>query len=198
MKTLYLERSTGECRKGDWVEQLDLEGIERIVVGTGPGSFAGIRSAIAFAQGYVIARPSVGLFGLPSPCAIVGTDPKFVGTGPEFCSKGSGIAVVGDARQGKVWLALFTGGVLQKAVYQVEIAELEAEIKRFQAECEGKIAVISPDHRRIGDFLREKLGESYLGEALPTAEGLRAYAEAHPEALVTEPLPIYLNPAVRS
>ena len=46
-KTLYLERSTGECRNGDWVEALDLEGVERIVVGTGPGSFAGIRSAIA-------------------------------------------------------------------------------------------------------------------------------------------------------
>ena len=51
MKTLYLERSTGDCRDGGWAEEINLDGVERIVVGLGPGSFAGIRSALAFAQG---------------------------------------------------------------------------------------------------------------------------------------------------
>ena len=31
----------------------------------------------------------------------------------------------------------------------------------------------------------------------PTSDGLKAFAEANPSALVAEPLPIYLNPAVR-
>ena len=62
MKTLYLERSTGECRNGDWVEKLELEDIERIVVGIGPGSFAGIRSALAFAQGYALGKRSVEVY----------------------------------------------------------------------------------------------------------------------------------------
>ena len=69
MKTLYIERSTGDCRSGDWVEKLDLDGVGRIVVGTGPGSFAGIRSALAFAQGYALGRPCE-VFGMPSPCAL--------------------------------------------------------------------------------------------------------------------------------
>ena len=69
MKTLYIERSTGECRDGKWVEELDLEGVGRIVVGTGPGSFAGIRSALAFAQGYALGT-KCEVLGLPSACAI--------------------------------------------------------------------------------------------------------------------------------
>ena len=93
MKTLYIERSTGECRDGDWTEGLDLEGVERIVVGTGPGSFAGIRSALAFAQGYALAT-NCEVLGLPSACALAGE---------------GRIAVIGDARQGKAWVALFDG-----------------------------------------------------------------------------------------
>lgn len=54
------------------MEKLDLEGIERIVVGTGPGSFAGIRSALAFAQGYALGKPGLEVLGLPSACAIAG------------------------------------------------------------------------------------------------------------------------------
>ena len=69
MKSLYIERSTGESRSGEWVEELDLDGVERIVVGTGPGSFAGIRSALAFAQGFALGR-GCEVLGLPSPCAV--------------------------------------------------------------------------------------------------------------------------------
>ena len=68
MKTLYIERSTGECRDGKWVEALDLDGAKRIVVGTGPGSFAGIRSALAFAQGYALGT-KCEVLGLHSACA---------------------------------------------------------------------------------------------------------------------------------
>ena len=40
-------------------------------------------------------------------------------------------------------------------------------------------------------------GERYLGGQTPTGEGLGRFAEANPSALKPEPLPIYLNPAVR-
>ena len=69
MSTLYIDRSVRDDSRGDWVESLDLDGVDRIVVGTGPGSFAGIRSALAFAQGYALGRPSCEVLGLPSPCA---------------------------------------------------------------------------------------------------------------------------------
>lgn len=178
MKTLYLERSTGEVRQGDWVEKLDLEGIARIVVGTGPGSFAGIRSALAFAQGYQLGRPEVEVLGLPSPCAIAA---GFSGR----------LAVVGDARQGKAWIALFEGGSMLSEVFQVEADELSAKVPEgFQ--------VVTPDARRIGERLQGLFGGRYLGERLPDADGLKRFAEANPAALKPEPLPIYLNPAVRT
>ena len=174
MKALYIERSTGECRDGDWVEQLDLEGVDRIVVGTGPGSFAGIRSALAFAQGYALGKPCEVL-GLPSACALAGEGK---------------LAVVGDSRRGMAWVALFDGYKLERDVFQVPQAELAGTVP---ADC----WVTTPDAKRIDGLLKETFGARYLGGETPTAEGLRRFAEANPSVLRPEPLPIYLNPAVR-
>jgi tRNA threonylcarbamoyl adenosine modification protein YeaZ len=44
---------------------VDREAVDRIVVGLGPGSYTGIRSAIALAQGWQLARP-IQLMGLSS------------------------------------------------------------------------------------------------------------------------------------
>ena len=174
MKTLYLERSTGECRDGKWVERLDLGDIGRIVVGTGPGSFAGIRSALAFAQGYALAT-KCEVLGLPSACALAGE---------------GRVAVVGDARQGKAWVALFDGYRLEKNVFQVNQDELKGSVP---VECK----VVTPDAKRIDGLLKELFGEQYLGGRTPDGEGLKRFAEACPSILKPEPLPIYLNPAVR-
>ena len=174
MKTLYIERSTGECRDGKWVEELDLEGVRRIVVGTGPGSFAGIRSALAFAQGYALGT-NCEVLGLPSACALAGE---------------GRLAVVGDARQGKIWIALFDGFNLERDVFQVNETELKAAIP---ADCK----VVTPDAKRIEELLKATFGERYLGGETTTSEGLRRFAEANPAILKPEPLPIYLNPAVR-
>ena len=179
MKTLYIERSTGECRDGKWVEALDLEGVERIVVGTGPGSFAGIRSALAFAQGYALAT-SCEVLGLPSACAIAA----------QVLTPNVRLAVVGDARQGKIWIALFNGYSLERDVFQVNAEDLSGTVP---ADC----LVVTPDAKRIDGFLRETFGDRYLGGRTPTSEGLKAFAEACPSILKPEPLPIYLNPAVR-
>jgi len=175
MKTLYIERSTGECRNGDWVEQLDLaERPDRIVVGTGPGSFAGIRSALAFAQGYALGS-GCEVLGLPSACALA--------------DEGK-VAVVGDARRGKAWIALFDGYDLTREIFQVEQSALAASVPE-------DFVVTSPDEARIGELLRTTFSARYRGGALPTAEGLRRFAERNPAILNPEPLPIYLNPAVR-
>lgn len=182
MKTLYLERSVGECRKGDWAEGLDLDGVGRIVVGMGPGSFAGVRAALAFAQGYALGRPGVEVLGLPSPCAVAG---GFFAAAPAD----GRLTVVGDARQGRLWIADFEGCRLLDGIRQIDRSELRPS---------GPESVVSPDDRRIGGLLRDTFGDRYLGERLPTSEGLRIFAEANPAALVREPLPLYLNPAVRS
>ena len=178
MKTLYLERSTGECRNGGWVEEINLDGVERIVVGIGPGSFAGIRSALAFAQGVALGR-GCGVFGLPSPCAIAAKTAE------------KNLAVVGDARRGKFWVELFEDMKLSGGVFQVECAALANAVG-------GGFSVVSPDDARIGAKLREIFAERYLGLRVGDGEGLEIYAEANAEELVAEPLPIYLNPAVRA
>lgn len=189
MKTLYIERSTGECRDGSWVEKLDLEGVERIVVGTGPGSFAGIRSALAFAQGYALGK-KCEVLGLPSPCAVAAQFYK-----EQLPSSTSTshlhLAVLGDARQGKIWIALFDGYRLEKDVFQVGLDDV----------CKSVLAdykVVTTDAGRIDGALREMFGNRYCGGRIPTCEGLRAFAESNPAILTPEPRPIYLNPAVRA
>ena len=176
MKTLYIERSTGECRSGEWVEKLDLEERpDRIIVGTGPGSFAGIRSALAFAQGYAIGS-GCEVLGLPSACALA--------------QEGRCVAVVGDARRDKLWIALFDGFSLVRDIFQINRPEIAGTVP-------AEWVVTTPDEARIGAMLKDVFGERYIGGQSPTAEGLKAFAEANPSILKTEPLPIYLNPAVR-
>ena len=183
MRTLYVERSTGECRDGDWTEKLDLDGVGRIVVGTGPGSFAGIRSALAFAQGYALAT-GCEVLGLPSACAVAAQ------TIEQHGDRAVRLAVVGDARQGKAWVALFEGYGLEGDVFQVDQRNLAEAVP---SEC----VVVTPDAKRIDGLLRDVFGARYLGGVAPTGEGLRRFAEECPSVLRPEPLPIYLNPAVR-
>ena len=183
MKTLYLERSTGECRDGEWVEGLDLEGVGRIVVGTGPGSFAGIRSALAFAQGYALAT-NCEVLGLPSACAVAAR------TIEQSNNQTIRLAVVGDARQGKAWIALFDGYRLEKDIFQVNQADLAGTVPT-------DYKVVTPDAKRIDGLLRETFGDRYLGGVCPSSEGLRCFSEKCPSILKPQPLPIYLNPAVR-
>lgn len=176
MKTLYIERSTGESRSGDWIEKLDMsERPERIVVGIGPGSFAGIRAALAFAQGFALGA-GCEVLGLPSSCA--------------FAEASRKIAVVGDARRGKFWVALYDGYAQIGDVFQVDEAGLPGAIGE-------DFAVVTPDAARIDGLLRKTFGDRYEGGRVPSEEGLRAFAEANPSVLRSEPLPIYLNPAVR-
>jgi len=199
MKTLYIERSTGDCRSGDWVEKLDLaEKPDRIVVGTGPGSFAGIRSALAFAQGYAIGS-GCEVLGLPSACALAQADRR--------------VAVIGDARREKLWIALFDGFNLIRDIFQINLSDLAGTVPNGEVgsvpENVGTVpnggvgtvpsgwVVTTPDEARIGGLLKETFGERYIGGQSPTAEGLKAFAEANPSILKAEPLPIYLNPAVR-
>ena len=175
MSTLYIDRSVRDDSRGDWVESLDLDGVDRIVVGTGPGSFAGIRSALAFAQGYALGRPSCEVLGLPSACALAGEGP---------------LAVGGDARRGRFWIALFDGFRMEREVFQVALDGLSSAVPAGHM-------VTTPDADRIDELLRGLFGSRYVGGRTPTSDGLRRFAEANPAVLRPEPLPLYLSPAVR-
>ncbi len=170
-----------DSRSGDWVVKVHgfLEGVRpgRIVVGTGPGSFAGIRAALAFAQGWALVETACEVLGLPSPCALA--------------RAGAPLAVVGDARRGRFWVALFDGFNLVTPIFQTDCDNLAMRVPLGSP-------VVSPDHRRIGSVLSEMFAERYdAKDGVPTAKGLAQALLANPGLLVREPLPIYLNPAVR-
>jgi len=168
-----------DSRSGDWAAKVrDFAAgaeIVRIVVGTGPGSFAGIRAALAFAQGYAIGS-GCEVAGLPSACA--------------FAPASGSLAVVGDARRGSFWVALFEGPRLDGGIFLTDGEGLRKSVP-------DGTKVVTPDARRIGDALGSTFGEDYAGGATPTAGGLARAALANPSLLAPEPLPVYLSPAVR-
>ena len=183
-----------DARRADWpVKVHDLLAangltfcdLDRIVVGTGPGSFAGIRGALAFTQGLAIgirakrarAADDPIVYGLPSALALALDD---------------GVtAVVGDARRGLFWVAVYEGARTVAELHLVTKEELSAAVPL-------EAAVVTPDGARIGTALGELFGTRFLGNRTPSAERLAQLALTHSELLVPEPLPIYLSPAVRT
>ena len=174
-----------DARSGDWAVKVSEflaaggvapDGLRRIIVGQGPGSFAGIRSALAFAQGLALGSQAE-VFGLPSTLALT--------------RDGAKCAVVGDARRERYWVALYDGVETVRDFFLVPREGLGAAVP-------DGYAVVTPDGRRIDSLLRAHYGERYAGALTPLAARLAEVAETHPGLLRPEPLPIYLQGAVRA
>ena len=143
-------------------------------MGQGPGSFAGIRAALAFAQGLAI--PSrLKVFGLPSTYALT--------------RDGAHTAVVGDARRGLFWVVVYDG---IDRVKDFTLVPKEGLGNAVPEHC----AVVTPDGVRIEPLLSAVFGHHYKGSMTPMAERLAEVAIARPNLLVEEPLPLYLQPPV--
>lgn len=164
---------------------LQFSDLDRIVVGTGPGSFAGIRGALAFAQGLAIGIRSKRddlsgesiVYGLPSAMALAG--------------ESGASAIVGDARRGLFWVVVYDGAEKISDFRLVQKEELVSAVPE-------SAVVATSDGARIGDILKETFGGRYAGSRPPSAEALARIASARPDVLVREPLPVYLSPAVRT
>jgi tRNA threonylcarbamoyladenosine biosynthesis protein TsaB len=123
-----------------------------IVVGLGPGSYAGVRIAIAAAVGLRMAA-AAKLIGLPSICAI-NTE------APEYCA-------IGDARRHSFFLARVAGGKLSEGPTLYGAAELGATIAAApvpvyasEALAQFPNAVVAfPSARRLGELARDQAGE---------------------------------------
>ena len=165
--------------------KLAFRDLDRIVIGTGPGSFAGIRGALAFAQGLALGmrakRPETVsdpiVYGIPSAAALAQDDGL--------------TAVVGDARRGFFWVAVYEGARTVTDLHLVTLGSLPSAVP-------PDAAVVTPDGARIGGLLAGTFGARFAGSRSPSAERLAHLAIGHPGILTPEPLPIYLSPAVRA
>lgn len=173
-----------DARSGDWPvkvrdflasQDAAFSDVDEIVVGQGPGSFAGIRAALAFAQGLALPAGK-RVRGLPSTYALT--------------RDGARTAVVGDARRGLFWVALYDGVENVKDFALVPKEGLGNAVPEH-------FAVVTPDGARIEPLLQSVFGHHYKGSMTPLAERLAEVAIAREEVLVDEPLPIYLQPPVK-
>lgn len=159
-------------------------GLDAIVVGTGPGSFSGIRAVLAAAQG--LALPAgVPVWGVLSSSAIA--------VSRRGAAQGGRIAVVGDARKGCAWLAMHDFGAdpsLKCAAPRlVAYADFAGEIASL-----GSPAIFSPDAARLASVLPAPSPK--IEPAAPTAPDVARVFMECPSAAVRDPVPAYLHPAV--
>ena len=174
-----------DARSGAWPVKVrdflsscgvSFDDLDRIVVGQGPGSFAGIRAALAFAQGMAIGSKAE-VVGLPSSLALTRDNAK--------------VAVIGDARRERYWVILYEGVRTVNDFFLVPRDGLGAAVP-------DDYAVVTPDGYRIDSLLRNHYGPRYAGALTPLAARLAEVAVSNPELLRPEPLPVYLQAAVRS
>lgn len=125
---------------------------EQIVVGLGPGSYAGVRIAIASALGLRVAT-AASLVGIPSICALdVEVD--------EY-------GVIGDARRQSFFFAKVKGARLIEGPILESARELEVRLKEsalviYASEPLPQFplaTLVYPDATRLAKFAREHAGE---------------------------------------
>jgi tRNA threonylcarbamoyl adenosine modification protein YeaZ len=123
-----------------------------IVVGLGPGSYAGVRIAIAAALG-LRASSTAKLAGIPSLCAIETA-------AREYC-------VIGDARResfffGRIRDGSLTEGPLLSSRAELEMKIMELSVPLFASEPLAQFpsaTLAYPSARRLAEAARDRAGE---------------------------------------
>lgn len=185
MHTLLLDRSSASTciayadrtltldgRDDTWVakmrEFLQGEKPDALYVGLGPGSFAGIRAAIATLQGLGIAW-NLQPMGFPSAAILA------LASGlPE-------VTVVGDARRNTLWTVRYR-------ITPDAIEQTSDFILRQRATFVSDATMVSPDAERLASF--------GLPKVTLTADLLNVAKTRLRPLLIADPKPIYLHPAV--
>ncbi len=93
--------------------------LRRIVVGIGPGSFSGIRVALAAAQGIALAQ-GIPVVGISSAYSVAMQMKEVIRLG-----------VFSDAKRREAFCTSFKNGELEKDTYLIPMTELEEHAKTF-------------------------------------------------------------------
>jgi len=170
-----------------------IEAIDRIAVGLGPGSFSGVRIAIAAACALALPdrRP---IAGIGSAAALARGTMRETGD--------SHVAVVGDARRQRLWLAAYR--------LQPETGTMEPEIplsllpsEELTQRLPGECHVVTSEWNRLEDQLAPLSDRHWTvipESRYPTATDVAQLAAQLSEDELVSPLdppdPLYLHPAV--
>lgn len=155
--------------------RVTLEAIEAVVVGLGPGSYTGIRAAIALAQGWQLAR-GVRLLGLSSFEALAAQ--------AQAAGRRGRVHLVADAQRNEFYLACYElTATTRRLIEPLRLATLQEIQQRVAA----KEPVLGPEAGRLLPG----------GQTLfPEAAALAQVALGRTDFVSGERLePIYLRPA---
>ena len=155
-------------------EALENYAVDAVVVGTGPGSYSGVRVGIAVANGVSLAR-GVPCFGLPSLAAL----PAEEGAGD--------YRVIGDARRGEFFIVEVCGRELQGAAQMMTAEDLA---KRLE-DGEGGLRIYTMEESVVARFDGAELLRPSAGELARLAAGLSEKQRGDLAELALEP--VYLR-----
>ncbi len=170
-----------------------IEDVDRIAVGLGPGSFSGVRMAIAAASALALPdrRPIAGV----SSAAALARHTAHSG-------RATTVAVVGDARRQRLWMATYechaAAGTLTAGL-PLSLLPTDALYERLPKKCH----VVSSDWDRLKECLQPLAEEGWTvaaGPRYPSAPDVAHLASQMAERELLSPLdppdPLYLHPAV--
>lgn len=154
--------------------------LTRLAVGTGPGSFSGIRAALALAQGLAL-PDDLPLCGVLSAAAAVRA----------WRANNPGLpqaVLLGDARRGEIWrFDEPTDGDAWKRLSHTA-ADISLSSSGFADLDDSAKTLLSTDANRLANALRPRT-------ALPVAADAETVGRMALEGLCGPPLPVYLHPA---
>jgi tRNA threonylcarbamoyl adenosine modification protein YeaZ len=141
--------------------------ISAVVVGIGPGSYSGIRSAVAAAWGFAVTRKAA-LFGVSSLLALA--------PGEYFAA--------GDARRGQLYLARVREGEFSESPHLLTAEEL----KRHITQCKDLPVYVPPESPEIAP------GQVVATPRAALLAGFVPVEADHPPPWPPMPVPLYLKP----
>jgi len=153
-----------------------------LVVGTGPGSYTGVRIGISAAMG-ICSVFGIPMLGIPSILALAGTE-------LEEAAEGSrGLLVIGDARRGQIWVALVQNGQLEDFPVPMAPEKVRSRIKARE-----ESLVVSSDPNMLSFGNTEGMVPAHPSAALLAKRAARL-SETELARLKGQPVvPIYLAP----
>jgi tRNA threonylcarbamoyl adenosine modification protein YeaZ len=171
-------------------EQIDL-----ITVGLGPGSFSGIRIALATAFAFTLPDHKP-VFGISSSAVIASEIMSEI-------KQNKSVVVIGDARRNQLWLARFRLSRLYNStcIPETELEHCLVKPDALSTMVNNDNIIVTPDIERIGSLLMKELTShpGFLNTArLPSARTLGELTYAKIKlGLPGEPLkPLYMHPPV--